>query len=76
MLQQKLELLSYSGVSQKAAFWLLMQARQTGKDTIRIDYCGALRHNIFNICSPKGGKTMAAQYSEIQELLRSRAFIA
>ncbi len=36
MLQQKLELLSYSGISQKAAFWILMQARQTGKDTVRI----------------------------------------
>ena len=36
MLQQKLELLSYSGISQKAAFWILMQARQTGKDTVKI----------------------------------------
>ncbi len=36
MLQQRLELLSYSGIAQKAAFWLLMQARQTGKDTIKI----------------------------------------
>ena len=36
MLQQRLELLSYSGIAQKAGFWLLMQARQTGKDTIKI----------------------------------------
>lgn len=36
MLQQRLELMSYSGIAQKAAFWLLMQARQTGKDRIRI----------------------------------------
>ena len=36
MLQQKLELLSYKGIAQKAAFWLLMQARQSGKDTVRI----------------------------------------
>jgi CRP-like cAMP-binding protein len=36
MLQQRLELLSYSGIAQKAAFWLLMQARQSGKDTVRI----------------------------------------
>lgn len=36
MLQQRLELMSYSGIAQKAAFWLLMQARQTGRDTVRI----------------------------------------
>ena len=36
MLQQRLELLSYSGIAQKAAFYLLMQARQTGRDQIMI----------------------------------------
>ncbi|MBQ7644946.1 MAG: Crp/Fnr family transcriptional regulator, partial [Spirochaetales bacterium] len=36
MLQQRLELLSYNGIAQKAAFWLLMQARQSGKDHVRI----------------------------------------
>lgn len=36
MLQQRLELLSYNGIAQKAAFWLLMQARQSGKDTVKI----------------------------------------
>ena len=36
MLQQRLELMSYNGISQKAAFWLLTQARQTGKNEIRI----------------------------------------
>lgn len=36
MLQQKLELLSYKGIAQKAAFWLLMEARRTGKDTVHI----------------------------------------
>lgn len=36
MLQQRLELLSYSGIAQKAAFWLLMQVRQTGKTTVQI----------------------------------------
>ena len=36
MLQQRLELLSYSGIAQKAAFWLLMQIRQTGKTTVKI----------------------------------------
>ena len=36
MLQRRLELFSYSGIAQKAAFWLLMQSRQTGKDKIHI----------------------------------------
>lgn len=36
MLQQRLELLSYSGIAQKAAFWLLMQMRQSGKRSIPI----------------------------------------
>ena len=36
MLQQRLELLSYSGIAQKAAFWLLMQVRQTGKTAVQI----------------------------------------
>ena len=36
MLQQRLELLSYSGIAQKAACWLLIRARQTGSARIRI----------------------------------------
>ncbi len=36
MLQQKVELLSYSGIAQKAAFYLLIQARQSGQKAIRI----------------------------------------
>ena len=36
MLQQKLELLSYKGIAQKAAFWLLMEARRTEKGTVHI----------------------------------------
>ena len=36
MLQQRLELMSYNGIAQKAAFWLLTQSRQTGKDTVKI----------------------------------------
>ena len=36
MLQQRLELLSYSGIAQKAAFYLLIHARQSGQRTIRI----------------------------------------
>ena len=36
MLQQRLELMSYSGIAQKAAFYLLIQARQTSKNVIKI----------------------------------------
>ena len=36
MFQQRLELLSYSGIAQKAAFYLLMQQRQTGNTSVQI----------------------------------------
>ena len=36
MLQQRLELLSYSGIAQKAAFYLLMQQRRTGSAVIPV----------------------------------------
>lgn len=36
MLQQRLELLSYSGIAQKAACFLLIQSRQSGEKVIRI----------------------------------------
>ena len=36
MLQQRLEMLSYSGIAQKAAFYLLIHARQSGSNVIRI----------------------------------------
>ena len=36
MLQQRLELLSYSGIAQKAAFYLLIKSRQSGRAEIRI----------------------------------------
>jgi CRP-like cAMP-binding protein len=36
MLQQRLELLSYSGIAQKAAFYLLIKSRQSGKNVVRI----------------------------------------
>ena len=36
MLQQRLELLSYSGIAQKAACYLLIQSRQSGKKVVRV----------------------------------------
>ena len=52
MLQQRLELLSYSGIAQKAAFWLLMQARQTGKDTVRIPDSVSKWAMLMNVSRP------------------------
>lgn len=36
MLQQRIELLSYSGIAQKVAFWLLMERRQHGRSVIPV----------------------------------------
>ncbi len=36
MLQQRLELLSYSGIAQKAACYLLIQSRQSGKKVVSV----------------------------------------
>lgn len=36
MLQERLELLSYSGIAQKAAYYLLMQKKRTGKGDVHI----------------------------------------
>ena len=52
MLQQRLELLSYNGIAQKAAFWLLMQARQTGKDTITIPDSVSKWAMLMNVSRP------------------------
>ena len=52
MLQQRLELMSYSGIAQKAAFWLLLQARQTGKDRIRIPDSVSKWAMLMNVSRP------------------------
>ena len=52
MLQQRLELLSYSGISQKAAFWLLMQARQSGKSRVRIPESISKWAMLMNVSRP------------------------
>ena len=52
MLQQRLELLSYSGIAQKAAFWLLMQIRQTGKTAVRIPDSMSRWAMIMNVSRP------------------------
>ena len=52
MLQQRLELLSYSGIAQKAAFWLLMQIRQTGKTAVQIPDSMSRWAMIMNVSRP------------------------
>jgi CRP-like cAMP-binding protein len=52
MLQQRLELLSYNGIAQKAAFWLLMQARQSDKDTIKIPDSVSKWAMLMNVSRP------------------------
>ena len=52
MLQQRLELLSYNGIAQKAAFWLLMQARQSGNDRVAIPESVSKWAMIMNVSRP------------------------
>lgn len=61
MLQQRLELLSYSGIAQKAAFWLLMQIRQTGKTTVNIPDSISKWAMMMNVSRP-------SLYREIKKL--------
>ena len=52
MLQQRVELLSYNGIAQKAAFWLLMQARQSGEDSVRIPESISKWAMLMNVSRP------------------------
>lgn len=52
MLQQRLELLSYNGISQKAAFWLLMKAKQSGKSVVQIPDSVSKWAMILNVSRP------------------------
>ena len=52
MLQQRLELLSYNGIAQKAAFWLLMQARQTGRTSVQIPDSVSKWAMLMNVSRP------------------------
>ena len=52
MLQQRLELLSYNGIAQKAAFWLLTQARQTGNNQVMIPESVSKWAMIMNVSRP------------------------
>ncbi|MGI6126993.1 MAG: Crp/Fnr family transcriptional regulator [Planifilum sp.] len=52
MLQQRLELFSYSGIAQKAAFWLLMQARNTNSNKVRIPESVTKWAQLMNVSRP------------------------
>ena len=52
MLQQRLELLSYNGIAQKAAFWLLMQARRSRKDTVKLPDSVSKWAMLMNVSRP------------------------
>lgn len=52
MLQQRIELYSYNGIAQKAAFWLLTQARQTGKSKIHIPGSVSKWAMLMNVSRP------------------------
>ncbi len=52
MLQQRLELLSYHGITQKAACFLLMQSRQSGKNVVRIPESISNWAMIMNVSRP------------------------
>ena len=52
MLQQRLELLSYSGIAQKAAFYLLIHARQSGRTRIEIPGSVSSWAMVMNVSRP------------------------
>ena len=52
LLQQRLELFSYSGIAQKAAYWLLIQARKTGMDKVRIPGSVSKWAMLMNVSRP------------------------
>ena len=52
MLQQRLEMLSYGGIAQKAAFYLLIQAQQSGKEIVGIPESVSNWAMIMNVSRP------------------------
>ena len=64
MLQQRLELLSYSGIAQKAAFWLFVQARQSGKNFVRIPDSVSKWAMLMNVSRPSLHRELKRLQSE------------
>lgn len=59
MLQQRIELFSYSGIAQKAAFWLLVQASQTGRSEVRIPGSVTKWAMLMNVSRPSLHRELA-----------------
>ncbi len=52
MLQEKLELLSYNGIAQKAAYYLLLQEKKTGRRDISIPKSVSNWAEVLNVSRP------------------------
>lgn len=52
MLQQRIELFSYPGIGQKAAFYLLLQLQQTGKNAVPIPGSVTKWAQLMNVSRP------------------------
>lgn len=59
MLQQRIELYSYSGIAQKAAFWLLVQASQTGGNEVHIPGSVTKWAMLMNVSRPSLHRELA-----------------
>ena len=68
MLQQRLELLSYGGIAQKAACYLLIQSRQSGKKTVKIPESISNWAMVMNVSRPSLHRELKAL--EAQGLIR------
>ena len=68
MLQQRLELLSYSGIAQKAAFYMLLQRRKTNSDHIQIPESITKWSMMMNVSRPSLHREL--KHLETQGIIR------
>lgn len=64
MLQQRLELLSYSGIAQKAAYYMLMSRRKTGNDIVPIPDSMTKWAMLLNVSRPSLHRELKAFESQ------------
>ena len=64
MLQQRLELFSYSGIAQKTAFWLLTRKRQNGTNKIRIPGSMTKWAMLMNVSRPSLHRELSRMEAE------------
>ena len=76
MLQQRLELFSYNGIAQKAAFWLLLRVRQSGKDTVKIPDSISKWAMLMNVSRPSLHRELKRlENAEIIEVIRGTELV-